>query len=147
MMLPLLLSALAHATPAADAFQAGSCDLCHAVPQVPAASRQDSCQDCHQWIRAVAADPARREKAKAVFPLWERYERNVASYLQVPSLEAAMARLEPAWVAGWLADPHDVRPARPSIPPAAAPPATPTAAGRRSLPGRSPPTSPAPATG
>jgi len=48
-----------------------------------------------------------------VFPLWERYEQNVATYLQVPSLAAAMDRLEPAWIEQWLADPHDLRPSLP----------------------------------
>jgi len=93
-----------------EALEAGDCARCHHVPQVAPAGRLDSCQGCHVWIRDIAADPARRARALEVFPLWERYERNVASYLQVPSLEAAMARLDPDWVEGWLADPHDVRP-------------------------------------
>ncbi len=67
------------------------------------------CQSCHQWVRTVAEDPAMRAKAMAVFPLWERYERTVHSYLSTPDLAAA-SRLEPEWVADWLADPHDVRP-------------------------------------
>lgn len=65
----------------------------------------------------MAADPAKRAKAMTVFPFWERYERVVASYLQVPSLDAAMARLDPAWVRRYLADPHDVRPHLPETMP------------------------------
>ncbi|MCB9777232.1 MAG: c-type cytochrome [Alphaproteobacteria bacterium] len=95
------------------AWQAGGCPLCHDVPDVAPASRQDSCTDCHTWIRKVSASPAAREKAMQVFPLWTRYEKNVASYLQVPSLQAAMARLDPAWVDGYLQDPHDLRPGLP----------------------------------
>ena len=100
------------ATPAsADAWQAGDCYRCHEVPGATAAvSRLDSCADCHAWIREVASSPAKREKAMGVFPLWERYERNTRSYLAVPPLDAAMARLDPDWVGDYLADPHDLRP-------------------------------------
>lgn len=111
----LLLAGLALPGPAGaeDAWERGGCALCHEVPGRATASRQDSCADCHAWVREVAADPARRARAMAVFPLWERYEQNVHSYLPVPSLEAALARLEPAWVERWLADPHDLRPGLP----------------------------------
>lgn len=112
-------SAQAPAPPAAvEAMRAGQCTLCHAPPaalaeQLPEAGRTDSCTGCHVWVRQVAADPDRRAKALEIFPLWERYERSVGSYLQVPDLGAAMARLEGDWVAGWLVDPHDVRPGLP----------------------------------
>lgn len=101
----------------AAAFVAGDCNRCHTVPGVADATRVDSCTGCHVWIRAVAADPAKREKAMAVFPLWERYERNVATYLEVPSLDAAMARLEPEWVRAYLHDPYDLRPGLPETMP------------------------------
>ncbi len=96
--------------PSQAALDRADCKLCHQVPGGQAASRIESCQDCHVWIKTVSANPAAREKAMAAFPLWERYERNVHSYLEVPSLEAAMARLEPEWVEAYLADPHDLRP-------------------------------------
>jgi len=102
--------------PAAEsisALQKGNCNLCHAVPGVEAVSREASCTECHIWIRDTSIDPAKRATAMQYFPLWERYEKNVASYLEVPPLEAAMARLEPAWVESWLADPHDIRPGLP----------------------------------
>lgn len=81
------------------------------------ATRIESCHTCHVWIGEVSADPAKRERAMAAFPHWERYEKNVVSYLEVPSLDAAMARLDPAWVEAWLADPHDVRPGLPETMP------------------------------
>ncbi|MCP4809816.1 MAG: c-type cytochrome [Proteobacteria bacterium] len=81
------------------------------------ATMTTSCTSCHVWIREVAGDPARRTKAMEVFPYWERYEKNVASYMTVPSLEAAMARLDPASVEAWLADPHDMRPGLPETMP------------------------------
>lgn len=95
---------------AGDAWQVGGCAVCHEVPGQAKAARQDSCADCHAWVRDVSARPEARAKAMAVFPLWERYERSVRSYLPVPSLAAAMARLEPEWVDAWLQDPHDLRP-------------------------------------
>jgi cbb3-type cytochrome oxidase cytochrome c subunit len=104
------LLALLAVSGASEVLVEAGCVLCHTVPELPAAPRQDACTGCHQWIRTVAADPAKRERAMAYFPLWERYESSVASYLSVPSLEAARARLEPDWVIGWLSDPHDVRP-------------------------------------
>jgi len=102
---------------ATEAFTAGSCNLCHTVPGVAEAGRQASCKGCHVWIKAVSAVPAAREQALAAFPLWERYERNVATYLEVPSLGAALARLDPTWVRAWLADPHDLRPGLPETMP------------------------------
>jgi mono/diheme cytochrome c family protein len=100
-----------------QAFVDADCHRCHTVPGAPATHRLDSCQGCHVWIRDVSQDPARRAKALAAFPLWERYERNVATYLEVPSLEAALHRLEPAWVRSYLADPHDLRPHLPETMP------------------------------
>ena len=112
-----LLAALAAAHPPDAAAQAAlteaGCVLCHTVPGTEAAKRQDSCSGCHLWITDVSADPAKRERAMAYFPLWERYEKTVASYMAVPSIEAGRARLEPDWVIGWLADPHDIRPDMP----------------------------------
>ena len=96
--------------PLADALAEGDCVLCHQVPGVVQATRVESCQSCHAWIQSVAADPARRGVALESFPLWPRYEETVHSYEQVPNLQAAMARLEPSWIAGYLNNPHDLRP-------------------------------------
>lgn len=98
---------------ATQAFEEGDCALCHEVPGVPHADRSVSCTGCHTWIREVAADPGKRARAMELFPLWERYERSTRSFLTVPSLTAAMARLEPTWVERYLADPHDLRPGLP----------------------------------
>lgn len=103
--------ALAPAT--VEALREGDCNLCHAVPQVETPARDVSCTGCHKWIRGVSQDEARRAVALRTFPHWERYERNVQTYMTVPSLEAAMARLEPGWVETWLQDPHDLRPRLP----------------------------------
>lgn len=103
-------STAAPAPEALAAFQRGNCNLCHAVPGIDPPPREESCTGCHVWIRSTSRDPRKREAAMGIFPLWERYERTVVSYMEVPSLDAAMARLDPEWVTTWLADPHDVRP-------------------------------------
>lgn len=90
--------------------EAAGCNLCHVVPGVAAPGRTASCAECHAWIHKVSASPTARDKALALFPKWERYERNVRTYAVVPDLGAAFARLDPAWVRAWLADPSDVRP-------------------------------------
>lgn len=91
-------------------FAKGDCARCHVVPETAELPRTENCSTCHVWIRKVASNPDARAKAMEIFPKWERYERNVGTYLQVPSLTAGMARLDPAWVRAWIADPHDVRP-------------------------------------
>lgn len=100
----------ASTTPLDKAWAAGDCGRCHAVPGRAEIPRTDNCSACHIWIRTVAANPDARARAREVFPKWDRYERNVGSYLVVPTLESAMARLEPSWVRAWLQDPYDVRP-------------------------------------
>jgi len=89
------------------------CAACHVVPGVAAPSRAGSCDGCHRWVRDVSTDPAKRAKAMQVFPRWARYEKNVASYFDVPDLGASFARLDPDWIARYLADPHDLRPSMP----------------------------------
>ncbi len=92
------------------AWATADCARCHAVPGRAEEPRVRSCTTCHEWVRDVSASPKARARALELFPDWERYERTVHSYLPVPSLAAAMARLDPAWVSDYLADPHDLRP-------------------------------------
>ncbi len=92
------------------AWATGDCARCHDVPGHAEEPRVRNCTTCHEWVRDVSASPKARARALELFPDWERYERNVRSYLPVPSLAAAMARLDPTWVDGYLVDPHDLRP-------------------------------------
>lgn len=105
-------------TPAQEAaFEAGDCARCHDLPSRTPLDRTESCVGCHRWIIRVSQHPEARAAAMQVFPKWERYEKNTRSYLTMPDLSAAMVRLEPAWLRGWLADPHDVRPSLPETMP------------------------------
>lgn len=87
------------------------CATCHTIPDVEAPGRTTSCVGCHAWVKAVSQNPKARAVAMSVFPRWERYERTVRSYAEVPDLGAAAARLDPAWWGRYLHDPHDLRPA------------------------------------
>lgn len=89
------------------------CAACHITPAIAAPPRTANCTSCHQWVRTVAANPAAREKAMAVFPNWTRYETSVQSYFAVPHLGASFARLDSAWLRAYLANPWDLRPAMP----------------------------------
>ncbi len=105
---PAPRAAAAH--PGRDVAAGAHCAACHASPELAVPVRTESCSGCHQWVRAVAADPAKRAKARTIFPNWDRYEKNVVSYFGMPDLAVAFARLDPKWVRTYLADPHDVRP-------------------------------------
>ncbi len=115
-----LLGALAYASaseaadaPPPAAFTTLQCTACHVIPTVAAAPRTESCAGCHAWIESVAQNPAARAKAMEIFPKWPRYEVDVKTYFAVPDLGVAAARLDPAWVRAYLADPYDVRPGLP----------------------------------
>jgi len=110
-LLALLGTARAEEVGVGAAMVRGGCHLCHADAPVPAAARVESCSGCHAWIRQVSANPQARAAAAQVFPHWARYEKNLHTYFEVPSLAAAAARLEPDWVGRYLREPYDVRPA------------------------------------
>lgn len=99
------------AHPGLTVLRSADCAVCHVVPDVPTPPRTASCVGCHAWVKGVAANPKARAVALQAFPKWERYERNVRSYAEVPDLGVAAARLDPAWWARYLRDPHDLRPA------------------------------------
>jgi mono/diheme cytochrome c family protein len=94
----------------------GQCARCHALtglPGVAAAPRDRSCAGCHAWIHGTAEDPRARARQQRTFPSWDRYVNNVRSFLAVPDLGTAAARLDPAWMARYLRAPYDVRPGLP----------------------------------
>jgi cytochrome c2 len=88
------------------------CGRCHAVAalDLEAAPRERSCSGCHAWIRGTRDDDEARAREARVYPLWNQYVAHVKSYLAVPDLAAAGARLDPAWVSRFLRAPYKVRP-------------------------------------
>lgn len=110
-MLPLVATAFALDLARGPAIAAAAgCADCHVVPGVAEPARTESCTGCHAWIRGVSANPPARAAALTLFPLWPRYEADLRSYFTVPDLRVAFARLDPAWIATYLRDPHDLRP-------------------------------------
>lgn len=93
--------------------QKGECARCHDTSGLPGAAvvaRERSCSGCHAWIHATAGDAEAIDHQSERFPKWEQYVENVHSYLAVPSLAAAGARLDPAWVSRFLRAPYKIRP-------------------------------------
>jgi mono/diheme cytochrome c family protein len=93
--------------------QKGECARCHDTSGLPGATvvaRERSCSGCHAWIHATAGDATAIDRQSERFPKWEQYVENVHSYLTVPSLAAAGARLDPAWVSRFLRAPYKIRP-------------------------------------
>ena len=88
------------------------CSRCHSAEALPvaAAPRATSCAGCHAWIQGTAHDSLEYEKQKKRFPYWDRYVENVGSFLAVPDLATAGARLDEEWIARYVRDPYEVRP-------------------------------------
>src|SRR6185369_8042823 len=79
-------------------------------PGIDAAPRARSCSGCHAWIHGTREDHDERDRQSLIYPRWDQYVENVHSYLAVPSLAAAGARLDPAWVSRFLRAPYKIRP-------------------------------------
>jgi mono/diheme cytochrome c family protein len=88
------------------------CGRCHGVAALglPSAPRVKSCADCHAWIHGTRDDADERARQARIYPLWNQYVHNVKSYLAVPDLASAGARLDPAWVSAFLREPVKIRP-------------------------------------
>lgn len=88
------------------------CNRCHAgaALRIGAAPRERSCTGCHAWIKGSESDPAEYARQSERFPYWERYVRNVESFLAVPDLATSGARLDAAWIAEYVRDPYAIRP-------------------------------------
>ncbi len=91
-----------------DAFECGHCHT--AVGRAPHADRGRSCSGCHAWIAASRYDGFERARGRETFRDWDAAVRNVESYLAVPDLAAAGARLDRRWIARYLRDPYQIRP-------------------------------------
>lgn len=79
------------------------CARCHEGLTGPAPPADKRCVGCHREI----VDG----RFAAAAPLLARWQRNLTSLRQVPSLSGVGDRLTRAWVTDFLRQPHDVRPA------------------------------------
>lgn len=78
------------------------CARCHdGLDEVPAIADERHCTKCHQNVMAGKFDHK---------PDHEKWRKNVAHLVAVPSLTAAGQRLRYGWLVEYLMNPHDVRP-------------------------------------
>ena len=89
------------------------CNRCHAIDDVEPAGRADHCTSCHNWLDGL--EPGHRHYEMLSERYGEdtllRYQRNIVHYKEVPDLTAVARRLDPAWIAEFIAEPYDLRPA------------------------------------
>lgn len=78
------------------------CNRCHDGPYLRPAEREKHCVTCHQEILAGTF----RIDGKTL----ERWQANIKSLPDVPSLHAADRRLRQDFIAKYLQQPHDLRP-------------------------------------
>lgn len=105
---PVASTAKAEPEPKGDAesgkklLAAFECARCHdGLDEVPAIATVSHCVKCHQDVMAGQFDHK---------PEHEKWKKNVAHLVAVPSLAAAGQRLRYEWLVGYLMRPHDVRP-------------------------------------
>jgi cytochrome c2 len=88
------------------------CTRCHDIDGLPSAGRPFDCVKCHTFLDALVPGDPRYEKIAAEHgkDVIDRYIRNIVHLLRVPNLTAIARRVRPDWIAGFLAEPYDVRP-------------------------------------
>ena len=79
------------------------CARCHDGLDVPPFDLEENCVHCHQAIGAGTLGVSRR--------LLDEWRSHLHSLPYAPSLAAAGQRWKPRWLANFLLEPHDLRPA------------------------------------
>lgn len=78
------------------------CNRCHDGTGLAAAPRDKQCVGCHQDILAG--------RFRAPAAVMSRWKEHLDLLRETPSLQAMGARYKPAWIEGFLFEPHDLRP-------------------------------------
>ncbi len=88
------------------------CTRCHTIDGLPGAGRPYDCVSCHTFLLGLAPGNPTYEKiaAKNGKDILDRYIANIVHLTRVPDLTLVGRRVRPAWIAGYLAAPHDIRP-------------------------------------
>lgn len=88
------------------------CTRCHTIDAQPAAARPLHCTSCHQFLRGLepGKDQWNNLARKYGKDIVERYQRNIVHLMRVPDLTGLGKRVRADWIAGYLAEPHDLRP-------------------------------------
>jgi mono/diheme cytochrome c family protein len=89
------------------------CRRCHVIDDIAPASRPRDCVGCHNFIKKLSPDDDayRQIAAKYGNDVITRYQNNITHLRSVPDLTRIAARVRPDWLATFLAEPFDVRPA------------------------------------
>jgi mono/diheme cytochrome c family protein len=95
------------------AIDRNQCNRCHTIDDIAPADRSFHCTSCHVSLRALTpADHAYHSLSKKYGEaVLQRYQRNIQHLQRVPDLTAIGRRVRPDWIARFLAEPFDVRPA------------------------------------
>jgi cytochrome c2 len=78
------------------------CNRCHDGTGLATAPRDKQCVGCHQDILAG--------RFRAPAAIMSRWKEHLGLLRETPSLQAMGARHKPAWIEGFLLEPHDLRP-------------------------------------
>ncbi len=89
------------------------CNRCHQIDDLAPPARPLHCTGCHTWMEGLKPGDGAFEKvaAKTGPALIERYQKNIVHLVEVPNLTRIAARVRPDWLATYLKEPWDVRPA------------------------------------
>lgn len=99
---PLSVSQAAHIATGNELLLQFQCNRCHDGPGLAPAPRERHCVTCHQEILAGTFKIDGKTLA--------RWQGNIKSLPDVPSLNGIERRLRPDWIAKYLQQPHDLRP-------------------------------------
>ncbi|HEY6556527.1 MAG TPA: c-type cytochrome [Polyangiaceae bacterium] len=101
--LPVAVQVAGNAAHGKELMRKYECNRCHDGTGVPPAPLEQHCVHCHQDILAG--------KFKASASKLAKWQKNVTSVRDIPSLAATGSRFRADWIERFLLDPHDLRPA------------------------------------
>ena len=89
------------------------CTRCHTIDDLPAAARPLGCTACHIFLSGLKPEEKARKALVEKYgePIVARYQHNIRHLIQVPSLTGIARRVQPAFLASFLREPQDLRPA------------------------------------
>ena len=100
--LPISVAQAAHIQTGHELMLQFQCNRCHDGPYLQPAAREKHCVTCHQEILAGRF----RIDGKTL----SRWQKNIHSLPDAPSLHGIDRRLRRDWIASYLQQPHDLRP-------------------------------------
>lgn len=89
------------------------CTRCHTIDDLPAAARPLACASCHVFLKGLKPEDRQRKAMVEKYgeEIIGRYQRNIDHLQDVPSLTKIARRVRPSFLAAYLREPFDLRPA------------------------------------